>query len=60
VAREFGYHDQMHLVHDFREFSGETPTVVLTHVERSYRAQIEASRIGRTPANLRYEPPLIM
>jgi AraC-like DNA-binding protein len=60
VALEFGYHDQMHLVHDFREFSGETPTSVLTHVERSYRAQIEASRLGRTAAGLGYEPPLIM
>jgi AraC-like DNA-binding protein len=60
VAQEFGYHDQMHLVHDFREFSGETPTNTLTHVERSYRAQIEATLVGRTPAFVHGEPPLIL
>lgn len=26
VAHELGYHDQMHMVHDFRLFSGESPT----------------------------------
>jgi AraC-like DNA-binding protein len=60
VAREFGFHDQMHLVHDFREFSGETPTATLTQVERSYRTQLAAARCGRTPEGLRGDPPLIM
>jgi len=26
IAHEVGYYDQMHLVHDFRRFSGESPT----------------------------------
>jgi hypothetical protein len=26
VAHEFGYYDQMHMVHDFAEFTGGTPT----------------------------------
>lgn len=26
VAHQLGYHDQMHMVHDFRLFSGESPT----------------------------------
>ncbi len=26
IAHEFGYYDQMHMVHDFRRFSGDTPT----------------------------------
>jgi AraC-like DNA-binding protein len=29
IAHEFGYHDQMHLIHDFRQFSGETPKGML-------------------------------
>jgi AraC-like DNA-binding protein len=29
VAHQFGYHDQMHLIHDFRQFSGETPSGIL-------------------------------
>ncbi len=29
IAHEFGYHDQMHLIHDFRQFSGETPTGIV-------------------------------
>jgi AraC-like DNA-binding protein len=60
LAHDFGYHDHMHLVHDFREFSGETPTAALTQVESSYRVQIEAMRLGRTPARQMGEPPLIM
>jgi AraC-like DNA-binding protein len=29
IAHELGYHDQMHLIHDFRQLSGETPTGIL-------------------------------
>jgi AraC-like DNA-binding protein len=33
VAHKFGYYDQMHMVHDFGEFTGETPTETLNHLE---------------------------
>jgi AraC-like DNA-binding protein len=46
VAHEFGYHDQMHMIHDFEEFTGETPTETLHLVEMFFRQQIEAIRIG--------------
>jgi len=26
IAHELGYHDQMHMVHDFKLFSGQSPT----------------------------------
>jgi AraC-like DNA-binding protein len=29
IAHEFGYHDQMHLIHDFRQLSGDTPSGLL-------------------------------
>ena len=47
VAHEFGYYDQMHMVHDFREFTGESPTETLRQAELLYRAQIDAVRSGR-------------
>jgi len=49
VAHEFGYHDQMHLIHDFEQFSGETPTNLLTEVEKAHRALIDAVRLSRLP-----------
>ena len=58
IAHDFGYYDQMHLVHDFREFSGESPTTTLTHLEASHEAQIAADRLARNRG--RGEPPLIL
>ena len=46
VAHEFGYHDQMHMIHDFKELTGQTPTETLCLVEIFFRQQIEAIRIG--------------
>jgi AraC-like DNA-binding protein len=45
VAHEFDYHDQMHMVHDFEEFTGETPTNVLKQFEILFREQIDAMRL---------------
>jgi len=48
VAYELGYYDQMHMVHDFREFTGESPTETLHQLELLFRAQIDAVRAGRS------------
>lgn len=40
VAHQFGYHDQMHMVHDFRLLSGEAPTEILAHTEAVFRPQL--------------------
>ena len=47
VAQELGYYDQMHMVHEFREFTGESPTETLCQLELLCRAQIDAVRTGR-------------
>jgi len=47
VAHEFGYYDQMHMVHDFREFTGESPTETVCQLELLFRAQVDAVRAGR-------------
>jgi methylphosphotriester-DNA--protein-cysteine methyltransferase len=44
VAQDFGYFDQMHMIHDFEEFTGQTPTLVLNQLETLFRGQIEAIR----------------
>lgn len=46
VAHEFGYHDQMHMVHDFAEFTDGTPSETLTHLETVFVEQIEMIRPG--------------
>ena len=46
VAHEFGYYDQMHMVHDFESLSGGTPTKILNEVEVVFRGEIEAIRSG--------------
>jgi AraC-like DNA-binding protein len=47
VAHEFGYYDQMHMVHDFQSFTGGTPTEMLIEVETLFRDRLEAIRAGR-------------
>lgn len=46
VAHEFGYYDQMHMVHDFREFTDRTPTETLIELETVFVAQIKLMRAG--------------
>jgi AraC-like DNA-binding protein len=41
VAHRFGYHDQMHMIHDFQHLSGETPARILLHVKAVLAPQID-------------------
>jgi AraC-like DNA-binding protein len=50
VAHYFGYYDQMHMVHDFAEFTGETPTGTLTQLETVFVEQIKMMRSGAASA----------
>jgi len=33
IAHQLGYHDQMHMVHDFQSLSGESPTSLAPHFD---------------------------
>jgi len=44
VAHDFGHYDQMHMVHDFGEFTGTTPTETLTQLETVFVNQLKAMR----------------
>lgn len=44
VAHQFGYYDQMHMVHDFAEFTSETPTKTLTQLELVFGERISTVR----------------
>jgi AraC-like DNA-binding protein len=44
VAHEFGYYDQMHMVHDFAELTGGTPSETLADLETVFVEQMEARR----------------
>lgn len=41
IAQECGFHDQMHLIHDFRLFSGETPTGIVVDERAAFELQNE-------------------
>ncbi len=49
VAHQFGYYDQMHMVHDFAEFTGETPTETLIHFETVFRERLVKLRSAEHP-----------
>ena len=44
VAQHFGYYDQMHMVHEFAGFTGETPTNTLRGLESIFQQQMTAIR----------------
>jgi AraC-like DNA-binding protein len=57
VAHDLGYHDQMHMIHDFEEFSGNTPTGLLAHLKAVHQAHLGSASGTATLAAL---PRLIL
>jgi AraC-like DNA-binding protein len=52
VAQRLGYYDQMHMVHEFAGFTGETPTNTLRGLELIFQQQMTLIRSrGDSPTN---------
>jgi AraC-like DNA-binding protein len=51
IAQECGYFDQMHLIHDFEEFTAACPVNVLRSVERIYGEHMQATS-GRNKSEI--------
>lgn len=60
VAHEFGYFDQMHMVHDFEDLTGETPSKLLTQLEAVFGEQIKTLRSGLPSDIAGADPRLIL
>jgi AraC-like DNA-binding protein len=60
VANRFGYFDQMHMIKDFKEFSGEIPTSLLIQLETNFNAHLSGIRSGQIPPTPPGAPQLIL
>lgn len=46
IAHDLGYHDQMHMVHDFNRLSGDTPSAICGQLDMFVRPEVRsASRL---------------
>jgi AraC-like DNA-binding protein len=60
VAQEFGYYDQMHMVHDFKEFTDVTPTETLIQLETVFVEQLKTIRSAALSAKATHSSRLIL
>jgi AraC-like DNA-binding protein len=60
IAHELGYFDQMHMIHDFAEFTGGTPTQMLREVEGLFRERVKAIRDGLCPKSTGQDLDMIL
>jgi AraC-like DNA-binding protein len=60
VANRLGYFDQIHMIKDFKEFSGEIPTSLLAQLETNLDTHLNGIRSGRIAATPIGGPQLIL
>jgi len=60
IAHEFGYYDQMHLVHDFGELAGGAPGGTLARLETVFLEPIRQMRSGAVATKPTARPRLIL
>jgi AraC-like DNA-binding protein len=44
IAHDLGYHDQMHMVHDFTRLSGNSPEAIARHLDMFVQPEVLSSR----------------
>ena len=44
IAHDLGYHDQMHMVHDFTRLSGDSPDAISRHLDMFVQPEVLSSR----------------
>ncbi len=47
IAHDLGYHDQMHMVHDFTRLSGNSPEAIARHLDMFVQPEVLSSRPAR-------------
>jgi len=47
IAHQYGYHDQMHMVHDFRSLSTDTPSGLLRHLANVHSGDLSTAEKSR-------------
>jgi methylphosphotriester-DNA--protein-cysteine methyltransferase len=60
VANRLGYFDQMHMIKDFKEFSGDVPTSLLMQLEMNLDVHLNGIRSGEIPPTPPGAPQLIL
>ena len=60
TAHRYGYHDQMHMVHDIQRFTGETPTRILPVFQLVFREAIDGLRSSGDPMHILNDSRLIL
>jgi AraC-like DNA-binding protein len=45
IAHQPGYHDQMHMVHDFNQLSGESPTSICTQHDMFVKPEVASAGV---------------
>jgi len=56
VANQLEYYDQMHLIHDFKEFSGELPTSLLSQLKMNLDTHLNGVRSSQIALTSRKVP----
>ena len=47
IAYDLGYHDQMHMVHDFNQLSGDNPTTICGQLDMFVKPEVVAADWAR-------------